>query len=448
MPKTMINCPNCKKPIQADIIQLFDISAEPAMKQLFLSGGFNLAQCPYCGFQGNLAAPIVYHDTEKELLLTFVPPEIGLPRDEQERAIGVLINQAVNKLPQEKRKAYLFRPQTVLTLQGLVERVLEADGITKEMLQAQQYRLSLIQKMLQATPETQKEIVAQEDEKMDAEFFGLLSRLIETTVAGGDQEGAKRLSELQKNLIPLTTFGKLLQEQTQEIEAAVASLKEVGKELTREKLVEIVTKAPNDNRLKALVSLTRPGMDYSFFQALSEKIDRARDDGRKRLIDIRGRLLELTAEYDKQIEARVGNAQKIMNNVLQANNLEETLLQNLPSIDDFFIQELNALHEAATKQGDLEKLSKLKKIADVLQQLSAPPPEYEFIEQLLDAADDNARRKILDEHRDQLTPEFINAITAIASQTQSSEEKELAEKIQELYRLVVKYSMEQGLKAN
>jgi hypothetical protein len=35
------------------------------MKQLFLSGGFNLAQCPYCGFKGNLAAPIVYHDADK-----------------------------------------------------------------------------------------------------------------------------------------------------------------------------------------------------------------------------------------------------------------------------------------------------------------------------------------------------------------------------------------------
>jgi len=325
MPKTMINCPNCKKPIQADIIQLFDISAEPAMKQLFLSGGFNFTQCPYCGFQGNLAAPIVYHDADKELLLTFVPPEIGLPRDEQEKAIGMLINQAVNKLPQEKRKAYLFQPQTVLTLQGMVERVLEADGITKEMLQEQQYRLSLIQRLISAKPETQKEIIAQEDKKMDAEFFGLISRLIETTVAGGDQEGAKRLSELQKNLISLTTFGKLLQEQTQEIEAAVASLKEAGKELTREKLVDIVIHAPNDNRLKALVSLIRPGMDYMFFQALSEKIDRARDDGRKRLLDMRERLLELIAEFDKQVETRAANAKKILNQILEAKNPEVTL---------------------------------------------------------------------------------------------------------------------------
>ncbi len=448
MPKTMINCPNCKKPIQADIIQLFDIGAEPTMKQLFLSGGFNIAQCPFCGFQGNLAAPIVYHDPQKELLLTFVPPEIGLPRDEQERALGVLINQAVNKLPPEKRKAYLFRPQAVLTLQGLVERVLEADGITREMLQAQQHRLNLIQRLIKASPEIQKEIATQEDEKMDAEFFGLINRLIETTMAGGDQEGAKQLAELQKSLLSLTTFGKLLQEQTQEVEAAVASLKEAGKDLTREKLVEIVSHAPNDNRLRALVSLTRPGMDYQFFQTLSEKIDRARDDGRKRLINVRERLLELTTEYDKQLEVRVRNAKNALNNILQASNVEEALLQSLPAIDDFFIQELNTLYEATSKQGDQDKLTKLKKIADVLQQISAPPPEYAFVEELLDAPDDNARKKILDEHRDQVTPEFINAMTTIATQTQSGEDKELAQKIQDLYRQVIKYSMEAGLKAN
>lgn len=448
MPKTMINCPNCKKPIQADIIQLFDVGVEPAMKQLFLSGAFNIAHCPFCGFQGSLAAPIVYHDPQKELLLTFVPPEIGLPRDEQERAIGALINQVVNKLPQEKRKAYLLQPQTVLTVQGLVERVLEADGITREMLQAQQQKINLIQQLIKASPEMQKEISAKEDQKMDAEFFALLNRLIETSLAGGDQEGAKKLAELQKNLLPLTTFGKVLQEQTKEVEAAVESLKKAGKELTREKLVDIVTHAPNDNRLRALVSLTRPGMDYLFFQALSEKIDRARDDGRKRLITLRERLLELTAEYDKQIEARVANAKKVLEDILQASNLEETLLQRIPLIDDFFIQELNSQFEAATKQGDEQKVSKLKKIADVLQQISAPPPEYAFIEELLEAPDDVACRKILDAHKDKITPEFINAITTVAAQSESSDDKELNDKIQALYRMVIKYSMEAGLKGS
>jgi hypothetical protein len=57
----------------------------------------NVAVCPSCGFNGALSTPVVYHDAEKELLLTFVPPELALPRDEQEKLLGGLINQVVDQ---------------------------------------------------------------------------------------------------------------------------------------------------------------------------------------------------------------------------------------------------------------------------------------------------------------------------------------------------------------
>src|SRR3989304_8669372 len=141
MPKTRINCPNCRQPINADVEQLFDAGVDPSAKQRLLSGAYNLVQCPFCGYRGNLATPIAYHNPDKELLLTFIPPEMGLPRDEQERLIGSLLNRVIKNLPQEKRKAYLLQPQSQLTMQGLVERILAADGITHEMLEAQQKRL-------------------------------------------------------------------------------------------------------------------------------------------------------------------------------------------------------------------------------------------------------------------------------------------------------------------
>ncbi len=116
MTKTQVSCPNCRQPVVADVDQLFDVNADPSAKQRLLSGSFNLIQCKMCGYQGNLSTILVYHDPEKELLLTFVPPEIGLPRNEQERVIGGLINQVISKLPQEKRKGYLLNPQTTLTI--------------------------------------------------------------------------------------------------------------------------------------------------------------------------------------------------------------------------------------------------------------------------------------------------------------------------------------------
>jgi hypothetical protein len=131
----------------ADVTQLFDVAQDPGLKSQLLSGMANFVQCQVCGYQGALATPIVYHDPDKELLLTYVPAEIGLPRDEQEKLIGGLINQAVNRLPADKRKGYLLTPQAHLTMQGLIERILEADGITKEMIKAQQDKLDFLQKL-------------------------------------------------------------------------------------------------------------------------------------------------------------------------------------------------------------------------------------------------------------------------------------------------------------
>ena len=446
MPKTRVTCPNCRQPVTADIEQLFDVNADPDAKQKLLSGTFNMIQCPNCGYQGNLATPIVYHDPNKELLLTFVPPEIGLPRDEQERVIGSLINQAVNNLPPERRKAYLFRPQASLTMQGLLEQILEADGITREMIQAQQERLNLIQRLMNVSPESLEDVVKEDDKLVDAEFFGLLRRLVEASLMGGDQESAQRLADLQQNLLPITTFGREVQAQSQEIDAAIAALQEAGEDLDREKLLELVLTAPNETRIRAYVSLVRPVMDYTFFQLLSDRIDRARGDGRSRLVELRENLLNWTSELDKQVEARSREARQLVNSILQADDVSDALLQNLPAVDEFFVQEITRQQQEARQKGDLDKLGKLQKIVDVLQQASSSPPEVALIEELLDAPDDRARRQIMEEHRDEITADFLNALTNIVNQVENSEDKELADRIKSLNRMALRFSMEQNLR--
>jgi len=447
MPRTTVNCPNCRQPLLADIDQVFDVGVDPAAKQKIISGALNLIQCSRCGYQGNLSTMIVYHDPQKELLLTFAPPELGLPRNEQERLMGGLINQVVNRLPAEKRKAYLLRPQTTLTLQGLVERVLEADGVTREMLQAQQQKLNLLQRLLTSSEDARQEIAKQDDNLMDGEFFALLRHITETALAGGDQESARKLVELQQSLMPLTTFGRELQEQTQEIESAVASLQEAGEDLTRETLLDLVIKAPNETRVRALVSLARPGMDYQFFQLLTDRIERARGDGRARLIELRESLLKFTSDVDRQMEQRRASARQVLDQILQSPDATATLQQNLHVVDDFFLQEVNSALQLARQAGDLEKIGKLQKIVELLQSLSTAPPEVAFIEELVEAQDDQARRKILEDNRDKLTPELINTLTNIVAQVESGEDEELAEQIKAVYRLVVRFSMEANLGA-
>lgn len=447
MAKTRINCPNCRQPIVADIEQLFDVGVEPSAKQSLLSGLTNVAQCPHCGYQGSVAIPLVYHDPEKELLLTFFPPEMGLTRDEQERLIGGLINKVVNNLPQEKRKGYLLRPQTMLTFQGMLERILEADGITREMIQAQQTKLNLLQRLLNASEESRIEMARNEDELIDAEFFGLLSRLLETSMASNDRETAQALAELQKSILPETTFGRQLQEQTQEVEAALSSLQEIGQDLTRDKLLDLVIKAPNDTRVSAFVSLARPVMDYSFFQILSDRIDRARGDGRTRLIQLRERLLDLTRQVDQQLEARAAQSRQLLDNILQAEDVSAAAAQYLPAFDDFFIQELNTALEAARGQGDLKKINDLQRVVQVIQEASTAPPEIAFIEELLDAPDETTRQKILEDNQDMITPEFLDTLTGLVARVEGgSQDQELVANLKAVHRQSMRYSMQMKFK--
>lgn len=448
MPKTRVQCPNCQQPVVTEIIQLFDVSEDPTAKQQLLSGAANLIQCTNCGYQGNLATPLVYHDAEKELLLTFVPPELGLKRDEQERLIGGMINQVFTHLPQEKRKGYLFNPQTTLTFQGLIERILEADGITREMIQGQQDRINLIRRLVSVSDASVlEEIARQEDKLIDEEFFGLLRRFVETAMMTNDKQSAQALSELQRSLLPITTYGKVLQQQSLEVQTAIQDLQALGNDITREKLLDLIYQAPNEIRLSVLVSLTRQAMDYSFFQLLSSRIDQARGEELNRLVELRTKLLEITQEMDRQMAQRVAQVRQGLEQILNASDIEEAIVQNLPLIDDLFMQEAEAMLADARAQGDLEKSARINKILETVEQLNSMPGAA-LVEEFLDAPDDTARQAFLENNQDQIDQEFMDMLAGLVSQVQSAEDPDLVEKVNAANRQAIRFMMRKNLRGD
>ncbi len=445
MPVTRVNCPNCRQPFSAEINQLFDVGSDPSAKQILLSGSVNIAHCPHCGYQGPLATPIVYHDPEKELLLTYIPPEVSLSRPEQEELLGSLIQQIVNRLPQDKRKAYLLQPQAVLTLQGLAERILEADGITKEMIEAQQQRIRLIQQLLTVPDEALADAIQQDKELLDEEFFAILARLVEASAAAGDRNSAQALVELQRSLLPLTEYGQEIQSQTEEIEAAMQALREIGNELTRERLLDLFVEAPTETRLGALVTMTRPGLDYAFFQILSERIEEAGGDDKSKLTDLRQKLLELTREIDEQTERRKEVARMNLDTLLKVEDVETAVMQNMQAIDEYFVEVLNQELEEARSTGDIGKSAKLNQILQILQQASTPP-EVGLIEELVQLPDSAAIQNRMKEMEQEITPEFMELLTGFISQMQSQEDEDLNNKLQVVYRTALKMSMEANLR--
>jgi hypothetical protein len=432
----------------ADVQQLFDMNADPKAKQRFLSGNYNIVHCQNCGYEGSLSTPLVYHDPDKELLLTYFPPEMGLPVNEQEKLIGPIINQVLNRLPPEKRKAYFFRPQTMLSQQQMIERVLETDGITREMIQAQQQRLNLLQRLFSTSPESRAGIIHQEEALIDESFFSMLSRLIEASLSQGDQQSGRILSELQEELLSQTKFGQVLQSQANEAEEAVKSLQEASqKGLTREALLDLIITAPNEIRMSTLVTMARSGMDYSFFQILTDRIDLAQAEEKEKLTALREKLLEMVQEIDQVVDQQRSQAQELLEQILHAQDIAVAIQQNANGITELFIETLKAELQVARQKNDSERLAKLQSVVDTLQQLSAPPPEIELAQELVGAASEADRRRMLEEHAADITPEFLQMLSGLASQSENqSQPPDVINAFKETYRAALRFSMETNMK--
>ena len=288
-----------------------------------------------------------------------------------------MITRVTNNLPLEKRKAYLLRPQTMLTMQGLIEKILEGEGITKEMIQAQQKRLSLLQRLLTAsTDEIRTQMLEQEKDLVDESFFSIVSRMAEAAQAQGDQASARALADLQKKLLASTDVGKALQDQAAETEAAIKSLQDAGKDggLTREKLLDLFIEAPSDTRLMALASLTRSGIDYTFFEILTKRIDKASGDERQKMTGLRETLLKVTAEIDAEMKAQSDDASQLLEELLAAKDIQAATSEHLPEINEIFVEVLRTALQNAQQKNDAARLQKLQQVVVVLQKASAPLP--------------------------------------------------------------------------
>lgn len=450
MAKVQTTCPRCKSPVAADVEQIFDLNQDAQAKQRLLSGQVNVIHCPNCGYDGMVGTPIIYHDPDKELLLTYFPSEMGLPLNEQERLIGPLINQVVNKLPLEKRKAYILRPQSMLTFQTMVERILEGDGISKQMIDDQQKRLALLQRLLSIqSAESRLEIIKQEEALIDESFFSMFSRLMEATLAQGDERSARALAAIQKELVENTAAGKKIQDQSREAQEVIKTLQDASKDgLTREKLVGIfIDSADSDVRLSTLVSVVRSGLDYTFFQLLTDKINTYDAEKKTKLEGMRTKLLGWVKEIDDQRQLQMAQTRKLLDAILASPNPGEAIKEHLGEVDEYFLQLVEQDLKSARAAADLNRIAKLQKINSVIEEASAPPPEIAFIEQLLDLNTYDERLAMMQSRPEMVTPEFTQMLSGLIAQTEAQNQPEdLVAKLKEINRIAIRLTMMAAMK--
>ncbi|MGD8489141.1 MAG: CpXC domain-containing protein [Anaerolineae bacterium] len=430
-----VTCPNCQNRFVTPVLTIIDTGQNPEAKNLFLSGQVNVAICPQCGQGGMLSTPIVYHDPEKELFFTFVPTELGLADQDQQRVVGDLTNQVISSLPPEQRKGYLLRPKSFLRLEAMIEAILEADGITPEMLEAQRAKSALLDRLLRASDDETRRLIAQEnDAQIDYEFFQLLTLNLELAQTQGQTEAARQLSALRQGLLEWTTEGK-------EVASREAAIRELGAEITREGLLEkliAAARAGEQAKVETMVAVARPAIDYMFYQQLATQIEAAEQaenmDEAATLRELRENVLDLTAQIDAEMEQATEDAAQLLQKIVDSENLEQAVLEHLGQIDDLFMSVLSAQIRAAEQAEDSQSVEKLQEVGNIVLTLiqESQPPELRMINDLMNADYPEGTQALLEELRDLVTPEFVELLSLVGQQLKQTNREQAAERLAQI----------------
>lgn len=421
--RTTIQCANCRQPVNAIVESIIDVAQDPQAKVRLLSGRLNVVRCPNCGAPNTVLTPLLYHDPNKELLIAYVPMELGLPKATQEKAIGEMVRELTDQLPQGSFKGYMFQPRQALAMQGLIDQILQTDGVTPEMLEEQRARVRLVEMFLQTPEESLPALVEQYNDQIDDRFFKTMTLMTQQMAQDGRAELVEQMLDTQSRVAELSTFGQALIEEELNQEVAVRDVAEtinqLGDQAQRSDFLDLALHyASDDQRLQALVGLVRPVMDYTFFQELTLRIGQAPAAEREQLEALRDRLLELTAMVDQQTQLALQGAARLLQTILVSDNPEEVIRENLQVFDYTFMQVLAANIQEAERQGDVDAAARLKdvyeRIVTILQE--SMPPELRFINQLLGAESEDEARALIAERAPEFGEPLLEAMDAVGQQ--------------------------------
>ncbi len=422
---TQVKCPQCQQPITLPVQTIIDVGQHPELKEQLLRGQLNLMSCPSCQATGMLATPLLYHDPGTELLLVLVPMQLGFKMEDQERTIGSLTNALMAQIPPDQRKGYLLQPKTVFSLETLAQEILRGDGITPEMIEAQNRTLRLIEDLV-AVLEDEELLTAmaeEHQEEINYEFFLLLTQYATITQQEGNHEKAGRLIQLRDKLSAITG-----------ISGADAGAPQPDAMTMEEFIVRLLDMPDRTARTQA-VAANRPQLDYEFFQTLTRQIESAQAAGdaeqATRLTNLRSELLEITGELDRAAQEELRKAGTLLLEILQAPDREQAVRERIDQVDEAFLVALAANVSAAEKQNQEEAVNALQEIYTIVMNILEEnlPPELRLVNQLIRTETPEERREVLQAHQEVVTPQFKELLNALAQDSEEEQQAEVAQRL-------------------
>ncbi|MCP4417233.1 MAG: hypothetical protein GY805_11465 [Chloroflexi bacterium] len=439
---TQFTCPQCGTPFSAEVHQIVDSKRTPELKQRLLSGDLNVAVCPKCGAGGQIATLLLFNDPEHEIFMLHMPQELNMDQAQREQMIGQLTKQVMDDTPPEERRAYMFQPEIMLNWQTFIEKVLQTEGITPEMIARQKSQSELLQTLIKADTDVQDVLLAERAGEIDETFFAMLQSFMDMASQTNSEENLLKITNLRYRLMTETPAGKRMEQQQM-------ALHKLGREAKKQEglspamlLKHILANQEQPHIVDALVRAGQGALQYEFFSLLTAEIEKveAADDkvATARLTALRAGLLQLYEGMQQQNQNLLNEALATLNVILQAPDKNRALAENAQKIDEAFMSVLVAKMNEAEQNEDIPQFQALNEIHALIyaQMEQTMPPQVHLLNQLVQMESVDEQNQLLNENEQLISDELIEMIDRVLEQTEGQGQDELNGRLQLVKTLV------------
>lgn len=425
--QTQFTCPQCGTAYTTEVHQVIDSKRTPGLKQQLLNGQLNVAVCPNCGMTAQLASLLLFHDPEHEMFIVHVPPQLNMSEMEREQAIGKLTQQVMDNLPPEERRAYMLQPQMILNMQTFLEKVLETEGITKEMIERQKEQGKLLNTLINADKDVADHLIQERIGEIDETFFAMLQSYIDQASQMNDDKQMVKLTNLRAKLMTNTPVGRRMEQQQIALHKLNRAAKQEGGVTPELLLEQIVDHVDQYHVMQALATAVQGSLSYEFFQLLTEAIDKrkaAKDRAAAaNLSKLRDELLEAQQQMREASQKMVDQKMQALQTIMQAPDKEKALNAHADQIDDAFMYVLSTRMAQAQQAGNMEEFRALNEIqALIMDQIEGQlPPPVRLLNKLVRTESVEAQQQLLAENEHLLDEDLMAMLDQVIAQAQENQ---------------------------
>jgi hypothetical protein len=259
-----------------------------------------------------------------------------------------------------------------------------------------------------------------------------------------DNKQMVRLTNLRARLMTETAAGRRLEKQQIAMKKlSVAAQKQGG--LTPELLLDHLLSYQDDEEVmqSLVVSLAAQGaLPYEFFQLLTETIEQKQQAGETDVVDrlarVRDEALSLQNEMRQQSQQMVEAANQVLQTDLWRRIRQRPCSSTAKRLMMSLCMCCRRGWPRQSSRGIRRRMNALNEVHQIIvhQMESQLPPEVMLLNELLEAETDEARRHLLDENGELVSPNLMQIIDLVGQQLAQSNQPELNGRLQQIKSMV------------